>query len=72
MYTRSTYIFLLFLCTASLVWAQQRPQYTQYIFNGFLMNPAVAGIERYVDVKLRLLQRFSEDVDYRVLSASLF
>ena len=32
--------------------AQQRPQYTQYIFNGFLANPAVAGIERYVDVKL--------------------
>lgn len=32
--------------------AQQRPQYTQYLFNSFLINPAVAGIERYADVKL--------------------
>lgn len=52
MYVRSTGMFFLFLSMASILCAQQRPQYTQYIFNGFLMNPAVAGIERYVDVKL--------------------
>jgi type IX secretion system PorP/SprF family membrane protein len=33
-------------------YAQQRPQYTQYIFNNYLLNPAVAGIENYTDVKL--------------------
>ena len=32
--------------------AQQRPQYTQYIFNNYLLNPAVSGIENYTDVKL--------------------
>jgi type IX secretion system PorP/SprF family membrane protein len=39
---------VIMLCT----YAQQRPQYTQYIFNNFLLNPAVAGIENYTDVKL--------------------
>ena len=32
--------------------AQQRPQYTQYILNNFIINPAVAGIENYWDVKI--------------------
>ncbi|RFM28126.1 PorP/SprF family type IX secretion system membrane protein [Deminuibacter soli] len=31
--------------------AQQQPQYTQYILNNFIINPAVAGIENYWDVK---------------------
>jgi type IX secretion system PorP/SprF family membrane protein len=32
--------------------AQQRPYYTQYIMNNYLINPAVAGIENYWDLKL--------------------
>jgi type IX secretion system PorP/SprF family membrane protein len=39
-----------FLCKPLL--AQQRPQYTQYVFNNFLLNPAVTGIENYTDAKL--------------------
>jgi type IX secretion system PorP/SprF family membrane protein len=35
-------------CGAS---AQQRPQYTQYIFNNYLLNPALSGIENYIDLK---------------------
>jgi type IX secretion system PorP/SprF family membrane protein len=31
--------------------AQQRPQYTQYIFNNYLLNPAISGIENYIDLK---------------------
>ncbi|HEY1005916.1 MAG TPA: type IX secretion system membrane protein PorP/SprF [Sphingobacteriaceae bacterium] len=31
--------------------AQQRPQYTQYIFNNYLLNPALSGIENYADLK---------------------
>ncbi len=31
--------------------AQQRPIYTQYILNNYIINPAVAGIENYWDVK---------------------
>lgn len=32
--------------------AQQRPHYTQYILNNFIINPAVAGIENYTDIKV--------------------
>lgn len=32
--------------------AQQRPQYTQYILNSYIINPAVAGIENFTDIKL--------------------
>lgn len=44
------FVFLLFSVTS--LSAQQRPQYTQYIFNNFLLNPALSGIENYTDVKL--------------------
>ena len=40
-----------FLCIVTLH-AQQRPYYTQYILNNFIINPAIAGIENYWDVKL--------------------
>ncbi len=32
--------------------AQQRPHYTQYVLNNFILNPAVAGIENYTDIKI--------------------
>lgn len=32
--------------------AQENPRTTQYIFNSFLLNPAVAGIENYIDAKI--------------------
>jgi len=32
--------------------SQQKPQYTQYILNQYIINPAIAGIENYVDVKI--------------------
>ncbi|MBI3718700.1 MAG: type IX secretion system membrane protein PorP/SprF [Sphingobacteriales bacterium] len=32
--------------------AQQRPYYTQYIMNNYILNPAISGIENYTDVKL--------------------
>lgn len=31
--------------------AQQRPQYSQYMLNNFIINPAVAGTAEYYDVK---------------------
>lgn len=49
-------IGLLLTVAASIIFfnanAQQRPYYTQYIMNNFILNPAVAGIENYTDVKL--------------------
>ncbi|HET9058171.1 MAG TPA: type IX secretion system membrane protein PorP/SprF [Chitinophagaceae bacterium] len=32
--------------------AQQRPYYTQYVINNYILNPAISGIENYTDVKL--------------------
>src|ERR1044071_10331828 len=32
--------------------AQQKPHYTQYILNQYILNPALTGIENYTDVKL--------------------
>lgn len=32
--------------------AQQRPHYTQYILNQYILNPAIAGIENYTDLKI--------------------
>ena len=31
--------------------SQQRPQYTHYIFNNYILNPAITGIENYTDAK---------------------
>jgi type IX secretion system PorP/SprF family membrane protein len=47
----------LFICGFILIQlnyisAQQRPHYTQYILNNFIVNPALAGIENYTDIKL--------------------
>lgn len=48
----SIYLFFSFLLVIFEVAGQQRPQYTQYIFNNFLINPAISGIENYADLKL--------------------
>jgi len=48
---RILYLFAVFTAFAQLVSGQQRPQYTQYVFNNYLLNPAVGGIENYIDVK---------------------
>ena len=45
-------LLLLFLLLEPVAEAQQRPYYTQYILNNYIINPAVAGIENYWDVKM--------------------
>jgi len=46
-------ILMLMGCmSAWTVLAQQKPHYTQYILNQYIVNPALTGIENYVDVKL--------------------
>ncbi|NVM63447.1 type IX secretion system PorP/SprF family membrane protein [Mucilaginibacter sp. SG538B] len=49
---RILYTLLIIAVTIQLAKAQQRPQYTQYVFNNYLLNPALSGIENYTDVKL--------------------
>lgn len=42
----------MFLLVCELAKSQQRPHYTQYILNNYILNPALSGIENYTDVKL--------------------
>ena len=41
------------------VFAQQRPNYTQYIMNNYIVNPAIGGIENYIDVKLSVRNQWT-------------
>lgn len=43
-------IGLLFCCMC--LQAQQKPHYTQYVLNQYVINPALTGIENYWDVKV--------------------
>lgn len=46
-------VLIWFICLgAGTAMAQQRPYYTQYIMNNYIINPAISGIENYTDVKL--------------------
>ena len=45
-------ILLFFIFTRGLVFSQAKPFYSQYVLNNYILNPAVAGIENYTDVKL--------------------
>ena len=49
---KGRFIVLLLIMISGLAGAQQRPQYTQYIFNNYLLNPALSGMENYTDVKI--------------------
>ncbi|MDB5032262.1 type IX secretion system membrane protein PorP/SprF [Mucilaginibacter sp.] len=49
---RVLYLFILIVFSIRMATAQQLPQYTQYVFNNYLLNPAVSGIENYTDAKL--------------------
>ena len=44
---------LILLCLGSVIsFTQQRPHYTQYILNQYIINPAISGIENYTDIKI--------------------
>lgn len=45
-------IMMLVGCAKGMhVLAQQKPHYTQYILNQYIVNPALTGIENYIDIK---------------------
>lgn len=48
---RLLYLFGSFFL-GQITFAQQRPHYTQYILNNYILNPALSGIENYTDVKI--------------------
>jgi type IX secretion system PorP/SprF family membrane protein len=45
-------LFFLTLTAPQVLLAQQKPQYSQYMINNYLLNPALTGIEDYADFKL--------------------
>src|SRR5574343_438511 len=44
-------LFSVCLWMSLQVSAQQKPHYTQYILNQYIINPAITGIENYTDIK---------------------
>ncbi|MFD2246836.1 type IX secretion system membrane protein PorP/SprF [Pontibacter ruber] len=51
-------LFVAFAGVAVQVFAQQRPQYSQYMLNNYLLNPALTGIEDYADVRASTRQQW--------------
>src|SRR3972149_6815700 len=50
---RTLLILLIYFATCNLQsFSQQFPHYTQYYFNNFLINPAVAGSRESFDIKI--------------------
>jgi type IX secretion system PorP/SprF family membrane protein len=45
-------IFVLNCLVITFSFGQAKPSYTQYVLNNYILNPAVTGIENYVDVKM--------------------
>jgi type IX secretion system PorP/SprF family membrane protein len=57
---KKSYCLIIFIIGISLSsFGQQRPQYTQYIFNNYLLNPALSGIENYTDFKAGYRKQWS-------------
>jgi len=42
---------ILAMCGSAGIFAQQLPQFTQYMFNDFVVNPAIAGIQDYYQIR---------------------
>ena len=49
---RNLYTIFVLLASVYAASAQQQPHHTQYMMNPFIINPAVAGIEDYWDLRL--------------------
>lgn len=53
-----TFLLIAFISVAVQAFAQQRPQYSQYMVNNFLLNPALSGIEDYADIRVSNRQQW--------------
>lgn len=49
---RKVFFGIVMLGSVMLVNAQQKPHYTQYVVNPFIINPAITGIDNYTDLKM--------------------
>ncbi|PMD98553.1 hypothetical protein BWI97_05200 [Siphonobacter sp. BAB-5405] len=48
---RIRYLLISFVLSLPVAQAQQRAQYSQYMLNPLVLNPAVSGLEDFIDVK---------------------
>ncbi|HEY6506224.1 MAG TPA: type IX secretion system membrane protein PorP/SprF [Chitinophagaceae bacterium] len=48
---KRVFLFMMLMISVQVM-AQQKPHYTQYILNQYIVNPALTGIENYVDMKV--------------------
>lgn len=55
---RNAVALLIVMCLQHVLHAQQLTQYTQYVFNHFSVNPAVAGSKECLDVRLGVRQQW--------------
>ncbi|RDC57196.1 type IX secretion system membrane protein PorP/SprF [Pedobacter chinensis] len=53
------YNLALLISLGMISYAQEVPRSTQYIFNNILLNPALAGIDNYTDLKLGYRKQWS-------------
>lgn len=51
---KHTLLFLVGVALNFSLLAQQRPYYSQYILNNYMLNPAISGIENYIDLKMSM------------------
>jgi type IX secretion system PorP/SprF family membrane protein len=56
---RLTLLTLLFAVLVTAVSGQEYPRSSQYIFNNFLINPAISGIDSYIDLKIGFRKQWS-------------
>jgi type IX secretion system PorP/SprF family membrane protein len=54
------FIIALGCLTGATVSAQQKPYFTQYIINNYVLNPAITGIENYTDLKLSYRDQWTD------------
>jgi type IX secretion system PorP/SprF family membrane protein len=52
-------LLLVGTCFYLMAFSQAKPSYTQYILNNYILNPAITGIENYVDVKLSVRNQWT-------------
>jgi type IX secretion system PorP/SprF family membrane protein len=57
-YRRSIFTAIVFGCIIGRTFAQQVPMYSQYIMNGFLINPSIAGRDGYTTVNLTIREQW--------------
>ncbi len=55
---KKIYTLLLFFTLVGIVNAQQQPLYSQYMFNKFLLNPAITGNVDYIPLRLTARQQW--------------